>query len=142
MFEMRISFIVVTCMLLINSITDLVRKEICLKLTLTAGIAGVIYQLAYMRSGLINVLLSLIPGAVLIFLSVITKGQIGAGDGIVVLCIGTWLDLYNSLNILMTGMFLAALGSVFLFFLKRKVKELPFVPFLLAAELILPLILV
>lgn len=136
MLEMRISFIVVTCMLLINSISDLVRKEICLKLTLTAGIVGVIFQFIYLRAGLINVLLSLIPGVILLFLSVITKGKIGAGDGIVVLCIGIWSDLYNALNIVMTGMFLAALGGVVLFFLKSKVKELPFVPFLLAANMI------
>ena len=109
MFEMRIPFIAVTMMLTANSISDLIKKEICLKTTLILTAFGIIFQLEYIKAGLITILLSIVPGAFMIALSIITKERIGTGDGIVVLCAGIWSGLYGALNILMTGMFLAIL---------------------------------
>jgi leader peptidase (prepilin peptidase)/N-methyltransferase len=136
MFEMRIPFIAVTMMLTANSISDLIKKEICLKTTLILTAFGIIFQLEYIKAGLITILLSIVPGIFMIALSIITKERIGMGDGIVVLCVGIWNGFYSAVSILMTGMFMAAICGIVLFFFKRKVKEFPFVPFLLAAELI------
>ena len=69
----------------------------------------------------------------------VTKGQIGSGDALVFLMIGTEFGVMKSIGLVYLSFFLAFLAAVFFFFIKKKGKryEIPFVPFISLAYLLL-----
>ena len=69
----------------------------------------------------------------------VTKGQIGSGDALVFLMIGTELGVMKSIGLIYLSFFLAFLAAVFFFFFKKKGKryEIPFVPLISLAYVIL-----
>lgn len=76
---------------------------------------------------------ALLPGVFLIFLSKITRGSIGEGDGILVFLSGMFLDAQSVWQILCVAVFFSAICALFLYLFAKKEKqyEMPFVPFLL-----------
>ncbi len=77
----------------------------------------------------------MIPGTVLLILSLISGGRIGAGDGMVIIISGLFIGLRDTLLLLRYGMLGAFSWSAVLMLTERKKAdyEIPFVPFLLAA---------
>lgn len=77
-------------------------------------------------------LLGICPGAVMLLISVISRGAVGKGDALVVMwlgfCIGI-LALSRVLSLAWTGIFVCAAVKS----LKGKKKPIPFIPFLGAA---------
>lgn len=80
----------------------------------------------------------MLPGVILIFVSIITKGAIGLGDGYLVCIIGSLLGLKDTVNILTWAIFLLAVTGMFLVVFKhwQRKRTLPFVPFLLLAYIL------
>ena len=82
--------------------------------------------------------IGLIPGAVILLLSGISREQIGRGDAWELVHMGNWLGWFHCLAALGIALFGIFLVSVFLLILGRAKRNtrLPFVPFLCAGAVI------
>lgn len=116
-----------------DALLDIRQKEIFPLLTLTGAAAGAVYTLLHGSDLSFTLLLALIPGLLLIAGSFFTKGQIGAGDGLVLLLIGAWTDPWTVWEILFFAILMAAVFAVIWWILHRRNDEIPFVPFLAGA---------
>lgn len=79
-----------------------------------------------------GMLLSLLPGIVLLITSYATRGGIGKGDGLLCLALGPSLGLMNLVIGLVIAFFISGIFSVFVFVTNKNRTELliPFVPFM------------
>ena len=109
---MNLSVLMTFSLLGINSLYDLKKKEILLVPTLLAGAAGALWKLAESGSVLF-LLLSLAPGAFLLAVSILTHGQAGAGDALLLCAAGTWSGAQSMLLCLFGALlFLSVLSAV------------------------------
>ena len=100
-------------------------------------LAGCIFAVAAKRA-LTAVLLSLIPGLLLLLLSVLTEGGIGTGDGLFYVSLAGFLSPRDSFLILFLSVFLAGFAALFLYMKKRDRKtSIPFLAMVPASLLIL-----
>lgn len=82
--------------------------------------------------------LGIIPGAVLLVISYVSRGQIGIGDGVLVAQVGASLGLEAIVRILTAALLLITAFSVIMLIfgkLKRK-STLPFIPFVFTGYLL------
>ena len=81
---------------------------------------------------------SILPGIFLLGFGWISHWQIGIGDGVIVLIMGLWLGIWETLVILLFGMFLCSVycGGLLLLRKAGRKTEVPFIPFLWVACLI------
>lgn len=88
---------------------------------------------------LLFILTGIVPGAILVVLSFLTEKKIGYGDGIVLMILGCMEGAGTAFLVFCTGLFLQSLFAVGLLIAKKADKQscIPFVPFLLAARIML-----
>ena len=81
---------------------------------------------------LLGVVWSVIPGLLLIGLSVLTERKIGMGDGILILVLGPGLGLLRCIYLLAGAFFLCCVFSGALLLLRKADRKtrIPFVPFI------------
>lgn len=122
---------VVLVYLLAAGVIDIREYRISVPLTvLTAGV-GVLHLLYDWETAVPSVFLSLLPGAGLILIGILSRQKIGMGDGITLLVCGLFLESAAVWEMLMSGLFFGSLFAVFLFIRKKgKNTEFPFLPFL------------
>ena len=118
--------------LLFSSFLDIRKREISIPVTLLFGLAGVVYSIKAGRT----MTDYLIPAAISILIlvcSILTRGQIGMGDGWLFLALACMLRMESYIQMACIGMLLAAACSVVLLlvFRKNRKTEIPLVPFLL-----------
>lgn len=84
-----------------------------------------------------EVLVAFVPGAISLFMSYITKEQIGYGDGWILVILGGALEVRQVLAVWMGGLAASFLVSVMLLISRRAGRDfkLPFVPCLLVGYL-------
>ena len=113
---------------------DFKYKEIPLWFTLLGGVVGIVICVREERT-VFEVLVSCLPGLVVIFFSWMTKEIIGYGDGIVLLVMGFYLSLSQVLSVGMFAVFIAGIVALILLtvFQKRGSYRIPFIPFLTLA---------
>lgn len=118
----------------IQGVMDFKYKEIPLWFTLLGGVVGIVICVREERT-VFEVLVSCLPGLVVIFFSWMTKEIIGYGDGIVLLVMGFYLSLSQVLSIGMFAVFIAGIVALILLtiFQKRGSYRIPFIPFLTLA---------
>lgn len=119
----------------ICSYEDLKRKQIRTAwLAVFAGI-GILYAVFTGNRLFAEIALALIPGCCVLALSVFMRGEIGQGDGLLLLVMGFFLDAVCLCMILLSALFLSAVYALFLYYIKKKNRnyEIAFVPFILAA---------
>ena len=118
--------------LLFSSFLDIRKWEISIPVTLLFGLAGVVYSV---RSGrtMTDYLIPLGIGILILGGSVLTRGQVGMGDGWMLLALGCMLRMECYIQMACIGMLLAAAysGVLMLVFRKNRKTEIPLVPFLL-----------
>ena len=118
--------------LLFSSFLDIRKREISIPVTLLFGLAGVVYSV---RSGrtMTDYLIPLGIGILILGGSVLTRGQVGMGDGWLLLALGCMLRMECYIQMACIGMLLAAAysGVLMLVFRKNRKTEIPLVPFLL-----------
>ena len=118
--------------LLFSSFLDIRKREISIPVTLLFGLAGVVYSV---RSGrtMTDYLIPLGIGILILGGSVLTRGQVGMGDGWMLLALGCMLRMECYIQMAFIGMLLAAAysGVLMLVFRKNRKTEIPLVPFLL-----------
>jgi len=127
----------ILAVLVVSSIEDIRKKEILLWEIRTCAVLSVaaVFMAFYKGSlDIMDVLLSILPGALLLFLSFISREGIGYGDGLIVLAAGPSLGFYDLLTMLMTAIILSGLFSGLLLIFKRAKRKtrIAFAPFLAA----------
>jgi leader peptidase (prepilin peptidase)/N-methyltransferase len=114
-----------------NSWKDIRKHEISLPLTLVFGIGGLIlsWQNHETFGGIAG---SASIGLGMMGMSILTRGGVGMGDGLLLLALSGFLSAEELLMILLLGLFLCAVWGAILFLLRKKERhtEIPFIPFL------------
>ena len=128
--------ICMTVFLGINTWTDIRKKEICfpvLSVFLAGGILWRIWEGTFWADGLI----SMGAGTIAAVISVLTRGEIGFGDGLLILAMGSVLKSGELLGVLCAALLLCGIysGLQLLVFKKKRDTEIPFAPFLLVGYL-------
>ena len=72
----------------------------------------------------------MMPGGILLLLSLITKESIGYGDGMTVIVLGLWTGGWFAFHVFCIGILLAGICAVF-YLIKGKKDTIPLIPFLL-----------
>lgn len=132
----------VLAILAVNGMRDLRTGTIFLRTTVLSGVIGFSIRLVFLFSGggkpdALNLCFSLLPGGLLILLSTISRGALGAGDGIVIAALGTILGYKDVIAMVAWGLGLAFLFAACLFFRnKDREQQIPFIPLLLAGYVI------
>lgn len=118
--------------LLWNSISDLKEKRISLLVTGVYALIGVGYQIINKQMGSWMVV-SLIPGLLVLAFAKLTREKIGYGDGFLLLSLGCYLNIEEMVLVCMIAVCLAGVIALILlvFFHKGRDYAIPFVPFLL-----------
>ena len=128
-----------------NSLCDIRNKKISLLsclFTMAAGGLFLIFEENSTGAGILGIFVELIfrslPGILLLVLSYVGRGAVGAGDGLIVLLTGWFLGTTTTIEVLFWGLLASALfGIGMIIFRKAKQKtEIPFVPFLLLGYLV------
>ena len=71
-----------------------------------------------------------IPGVMLLLLSIITKENIGYGDGLTVIVLGLWTGIWFTFYVLCAGLMLSGVYAA-IYLVKKKGETIPLIPFLL-----------
>ena len=118
--------------LLFSSLLDIRKREISIPVTLLFGLAGVVYSVRTGRT-MTDYLIPLGIGILILGGSVLTRGQVGMGDGWMLLALGCMLRMECYIQMACIGVLLAAAysGVLMLVFRKNRKTEIPLVPFLL-----------
>ncbi len=125
-------------LLLINSLVDIRYMKIHLPFTLAAGAAGAAACILLREDGLAGILVSLLPGLLLMLLALPARGGIGMGDGIVLTAAGFFWTAEEAWSAALLGFFLAGIFAGGMFLRRRRGQErFAFVPFLLLADILI-----
>lgn len=89
------------------------------------------------KQNIFSIFLALIPGVVVLFLSVITGEQIGIGDGLILLCIGCFQGVKDVLCMMFFSFVILTVFLMLLLVMGRigRKSRVPFVPFMFMGQL-------
>ena len=126
--------IIVLSLLAVNSLRDLRQQRIFLLPTLAVLSAGVFFASLGTGADMAEILAGAWPGLLLLAFSILTRGKIGFGDGLVLLACGIWTGPLPALEALLAALLLALPVPLIM---RRDLHsalsmELPLVPFLTA----------
>lgn len=121
--------------LAVCAVFDGLRRQIPLAVVWLGILTAVCLHIAGKMgdTGLLAVMLSLVPGAGFFLLSFLTGEKIGYGDGWVLLMIGLFLGIYRCFLVLLLGLVVESAVMILLLAIGKikKDSEIPFSPFLL-----------
>lgn len=131
--------VIVLGLLGLCSLEDVRHKRLTIVYILMFGIGGLVLHLFAPVCSIYSILCGMLLGIAMILVSFITRGNVGIGDGMLLLVTGVYLGGYGNLQLLMTGLLLAALWALGLLMLKKKKgkDEIAFAPFLLLSYFVL-----
>lgn len=110
---------------------DIREKQISAKTVIIFGFLALACQSIKGHGNILaDIVCGLVPGILLLILSLISKESIGLGDGMAVAVLGLWIGSGRTLMILCIAWTLAGAYAVIRLIRKRK-EPIPFVPFLL-----------
>lgn len=115
------------------SLEDVKQKKLTVMYILMFGVGGIFLHLMAPVCSIYSILWGMLLGLGLILVSLVTRGSVGVGDGILLAVTGVYLGGSKNLELFMMGLLLAALWSLGLLVVKKKKgkEEIAFVPFLL-----------
>ena len=95
--------------------------------------AGIISNFTVGEFDIEKRIIAMLPGMILLIVSMITKQQIGYGDGMIILIMGLYIDIDDILSIVLSSFFVSSIAAIILMtvFKKKKNFEMAFSPFLL-----------
>lgn len=135
-------FVFVLIVLIIEAVTDLKKQEINIPVSgIMAAAAIPIYFFAKDIS-VLNSIIGIAEGLLLILISVMTKGQIGMGDGILLAACGLMLGGKDNFIMFFFACLFSAVVSGLIMLVKKadKKTKIPFVPFMIPGFLVMVLI--
>ena len=118
---------------------DIKQKKLTILYIMMFGICGMFLHLLVPVCSIYSIIWGMLLGLALILVSMLTRGSVGLGDGILLAVTGVYLGGYKNLQLFMIGLLLAAFWSLVLVVVKKKngKEEIAFVPFLLVSYLIM-----
>lgn len=118
-------------LLLYSSYTDIKKREISALVLMIFMIMGIVCTIYGERISLTEVFFGVFIGVFLIAISILTHGELGLGDGLLLCVTGLYLGFVRNILLLLIALFISAIFSMFLLLFKCGLKrEYPFVPFL------------
>ena len=116
----------------INSWIDIQKKQISLVSVGFFMAVGILYECVVQNKNP-DVFWGLLPGAVLLGVSKLSREALGMGDALLMLVLGIYLGLEAALDVLLLALFLAAVWAGILIVVGKKGRNyaFPFLPFLL-----------
>ena len=120
-------------MLITFSITDILHRNISVKMVVVFGVIGVVLNIIEGTCFSIETILGIFVGGVIGGIAVIFKNSIGVGDGVVTGLIGLYSGVENAMNVLLVAIVISGVVSLVLLILKVVTAKykLPFVVSLL-----------
>lgn len=128
--------IVHICLIIILGVIcvfDIKRKKIPVYMLIILAAAGIISNFTVGEFDIEKRIIAMLPGMILLIVSMITKQQIGYGDGKIILIMGLYIDIDDILSIVLSSFFVSSIAAIILMtvFKKKKNFEMAFSPFLL-----------
>lgn len=123
--------------LFVNAVSDIKRKRICFTFTLVYLVTGMCFWVYRFCCGEENSWMiwlgALVPGVFLCLLSWMSHGNIGMGDGIILLALGVWHGFEFTAEALIIALFAVSVYAGYLILVQRagRKRQIPFVPFVL-----------
>ncbi len=128
-----------TFMLGLTAFDDIRTKRVRTIEIIVFAIIGVLIDIILKPYTLKSVLGAVAVGLFIYFVSVISREKIGKGDALITMVSGLYLGFLNLLILLwLSSILAAAFGGIYILKNKKKMDyELPFIPFMLVAYLIM-----
>lgn len=128
--------IVHICLIIILGVIcvfDIKRKKIPVYMLIILAAAGIISNFTIGEFDIEKRIIAMLPGMILLIVSMITKQQIGYGDSLIILIMGLYIDIDDILSIVLSSFLLSSIAAIILMtvFKKKKNFEMAFSPFLL-----------
>lgn len=125
--------ILLALFLTICSVTDILKKQIYMKVMIPFFSLGLTLFFIESRLSVIEELTGILLGVLLLILARVSAEKIGYGDALMVMVSGTYLGIFLNIKLLMWALFISALFSLLLLILKKAGRHtrIPFAPFLL-----------
>ena len=128
--------IVHICLIIILGVIcvfDIKIKKIPVYMLIILAAAGIISNFTIGEFDIEKRIIAMLPGMILLIVSMITKQQIGYGDGLIILIMGLYIDIDDILSIVLSSFLLSSIAAIILMtvFKKKKNFEMAFSPFLL-----------
>ena len=128
--------IVHICLIIILGVIcvfDIKRKKIPVYMLIILAAAGIISNFTVGEFDIEKRIIAMLPGMILLIVSMITKQQIGYGDDMIILIMGLYIDIDDILSIVLSSFLLSSIAAIILMtvFKKKKNFEMAFSPFLL-----------
>ena len=116
-------------MLALYGVEDLRKKTISARYLPLFAIAGMGLHLFLQNLSVVSILLGMAVGLAMMGLSVLTRGSIGMGDGMLLVVSGVFLGGAANVELVFTGLFYAAVFSlgILVFGKRKKKREIPFI---------------
>lgn len=129
-----VCFLLTAAMLVIESISDLKKREINIKILAMTFVVGIILFIISPNRNWMMLLGGIAEGVALIGISFVTREGIGVGDGLVLMCTGVLLGPGKNILMFFGACVICAVFSGILLITKHAGREtrIPFVPFLVA----------
>lgn len=127
-----ISKIIIGLLLFISTIKDIKSKSISLPLVIISCVCLILIMPFNNVITIKSAILGTLVGFFIILVSKLTKGQIGMGDGIILLATGLGLGVWDNIALLLFALFLSAICCFILLALRlvNLKMKIPFIPFL------------
>ncbi len=124
--------LLIFALLLVNSLKDIKKGEISLPSVIGFAAIG-IGRAACLGRITTEYFAALGIGGTVILVSVVTRGAIGIGDGLILLALGTVMTWQELGCVFMSGILCCCICSAIILLLpgKNRKTQIPFVPFLL-----------
>lgn len=114
----------------ITAAKDIREKKISVHIIIVFACGAVLYHMTLGSFSFGKTAANMLPGCLLMLLSVLTGESIGYGDGILVMTLGLWAGGWFALAVTVIGIMLTGIyGTICL--LQKKNEPIPFAPFLL-----------
>ena len=117
---------------------DLRFRKICLWQVVLVVSVGLVWQGIIGALFTVTEISGLALGAGALGFSLLTQDRFGMGDAMVILCLGLYLGGGKGLTVVMWGLLIASVVSLYLLWIRKKSKKyaIPFIPCLLAGYLL------
>lgn len=126
----QVTYFIIGFLLLLMSIQDIRKREISNKYIVLLAIFSMIGGYVVRQLSWMDMLGGCSMGLCLVGISVLTREQIGAGDGLVVAALGLLIGAMKTLSMLSIASLLMAMVAIVLIVIRKgnKKMKLPFLP--------------
>ena len=130
--EIMLQRIVAFIMLGICAYSDIRSRVINVLLVAGFGALSLVFHLVSGDMPPVSIVTALLPGAVLLLISRLTKGKLGEGDGVVIMALGLMTGGLDGVRILTAGLIFAAATGVILIIAgyRKYTNTMPLIPYI------------